>query len=72
MCTLAPTSVPDCYGYSNATLFSVGGQVYYRLNADWFGIVSAYVTQINNKQAAVAADPSVLSLTGFLRIAYRF
>jgi hypothetical protein len=72
MCALLPTSVPDCFGYSNATLLSFGGQIYYRLNADWFGIVSAYATQIKNKRADLAADPNVLSLTGFLRIAYRF
>jgi hypothetical protein len=73
MCQLAPTSVPDCYGYSTASLLGFGGQVYYRLNADWFGVVSAYATQINSKRGDVAtADPAVLSLTGFLRIAYRF
>jgi hypothetical protein len=72
MCTIAPTSVPDCFGYSNGTLLGFGGQIYYRLDADWFGIVSAYATQIKNKRADIPADPNVLSLTGFLRIAYRF
>jgi hypothetical protein len=72
MCSIAPTSVPDCFGYSNTTLIGFGGQIYYRLNADWFGIVSAYATQIKNKRADIPADPNVLSLTGFLRIAYRF
>jgi hypothetical protein len=72
MCQAAPGSVPDCFGYSNATLLGFGGQIYYRLNPDWFGIVSAYATQINNKRADQPADPAILSLTGFLRIAYRF
>jgi hypothetical protein len=72
MCQAVPTSVPDCFGYSNATLLGFGGQIYYRLNADWFGIVSAYATQIKNKRADLPADPNILSLTGFLRIAYRF
>lgn len=73
MCQLAPGSVPDCFGFSSGTLLGFGGQVYYRLNPDWFGIVSANATQIKNKRGDLTtSDPTVLSLTGFLRIAYRF
>lgn len=66
--------VNTCYGSSKTALIDVGGEVYYRLKADWFTVAS--LSLAHNTTTAVAnmatADPAVNSLTGFLRIAYRF
>jgi hypothetical protein len=64
--------VSDCYGSSNNTLIDVGGQLFYRLQQDWFGIATLHVTRITNKRSDMVADPNVLGITGFLRIAKRF
>lgn len=69
------TDVKNCFGASSGTILSVGGQIYYRLNASWFALGSIYVSQISNKSATggmVIDDPAVLSITGFARLAYRF
>ena len=58
--------------FTNGTVISAGSTVYYRFNRDWFGIGSVYVNQTSLKQAGMAADPSVLGLSGYARLAYRF
>jgi len=63
----------SCYGATNGTVLSAGGSLYYRLNRDWFLIGQAYVSQTSLKQAAMmSSDPSILGLSGYFRIAYRF
>jgi hypothetical protein len=62
----------DCYGTSNNTLFSLGGQVFYRLKADWFTIGTLHLLRITNTRSDGVPDPAVIGLTGFIRIAKRF
>ena len=65
--------VNSCYGASNTTIEGIGGDLYYRLNEDWFGIAMLSIERNTTKLAgATAEDPAILGLTGFLRIAYRF
>jgi hypothetical protein len=62
-----------CYGETNGSVLSVGGALYFRINRDWFLIGQAYVSQTSLKQAsAMTEDPSILGLSGYFRIAYRF
>ncbi len=69
---LGCTSVADCYGSSNNTLISAGGQLFYRLKRDWFTIATLHVLRITNTRSDGAVDPAILGATGFLRIAKRF
>ena len=56
-----------------AGIVGVGGDLYYRLNEDWFGIAMLSVERNTTRLAgAMADDPAITGLTGFLRIAYRF
>jgi hypothetical protein len=64
-----------CYGAAQSTILSLGGNVYFRFNRDWFAMTSVFVnrTAITHvDMAGSVEDPAVLALTGFLRIAYRF
>jgi hypothetical protein len=65
-------NVADCYGASNNTVIAVGGQMFYRLKTDWFGIGTLHVMRISNKRSDQVVDPAVLGITGFVRIAKRF
>jgi hypothetical protein len=75
---IASTSLPTCFGFTNGTVISVGGTLYYRFNRDWFGVGSLYISQNSLKEGtvmgmtAVPADPDVIGLSGFGRLAYRF
>jgi hypothetical protein len=62
----------DCYGTSNNSLISLGGQLFYRLKTDWFGIGTLHVLRITNKRSDGVEDPTILGVTGFIRIAKRF
>jgi hypothetical protein len=68
----ACTMLADCYGASNNTLFSAGGQMFYRLKQDWFAIGTMHLLRITNRRSDAVVDPAVLGLTGFVRIAKRF
>jgi hypothetical protein len=69
---LGCTMVRDCYGTSNNTLIQVGGQLFYRLKSDWFGIGTLHVLRITNKRSDQISDPNVIGATAFVRIAKRF
>ena len=72
---LSPTSVDGCYGSSSGSILSLGGNLYYRFNRDWLGIGSLAVSQqsITSGTGTTAVnDPSIIGLTGFFRLAYRF
>ena len=65
----------DCFGSANSAIISAGGNLFYRLNRDWFGMASAFlnrtnITHFENMTSTV--DPTVTGITGFARIAYRF
>ena len=72
MSVTTATDLANCYGGSNGTILSAGGTFYYRFNSDWFGIVSAYLSETTLARAGMPADPAILGLTGFLRLAYRY
>ena len=66
-----------CYGASTGAILSAGGNLYYRLNRDWFGIGSLFLsrqtlTYYRGEPAVPANDPTVTGATGFVRAAYRF
>lgn len=68
-------SPADCFGASSTTVFGAGAQVYYRIKKDIFGIGNVYVSQMGlDRQdgTMTVADPSLLSITGFVRVAYRY
>ena len=62
----------ECYGTSNNTLASLGGQVFYRLKRDLMSIATLHALRITNKRSDMVVDPAITGLTGFLRIAKRF
>ena len=67
--------ITTCSGAAQSTILSVGGNLYYRFNRDWFGMVSAFLNRTSITHVDVTgstSDPTVTGLTGFLRIAYRF
>jgi len=67
--------ITTCFGAAQSTILSVGGNLYYRFNRDWFAMASAYVnrTMVTHvDMAASVEDPAVTGLTGFVRISYRF
>jgi hypothetical protein len=67
------TDVNTCYGSSESTIEDFGGELYYRLKENWFTVASlSFAHNATRAVAAPAADPPINSLTGFLRIAYRF
>jgi hypothetical protein len=69
---LGCTMVSDCYGTSNNTVMSLGGQLFYRIKTDWFGIGTLHLMRITNLRSDGVPDPSVVAITGFIRIAKRF
>jgi hypothetical protein len=70
------TDPRTCFGTSSAKVFSLGGQVYYRIKDNIFGIGNLWFQQIGvaRKDAGGMSlnDPKITALTGFARIAYRF
>jgi hypothetical protein len=69
-------SPANCFGTSKAKIISVGGQVYYRVKDNVFAIGNLWISQMGlDRQTAptmTQSDPAILSLTGFVRLAYRF
>jgi hypothetical protein len=71
----ACSDIPTCSGASESTVLSIGGNLYYRFNRDWFAMVSAFInrTEITHIEGSTStADPAVTGLSGFFRVAYRF
>lgn len=69
------SDIPTCSGASESTVLSIGGNLYYRFNRDWFAMVSAFInrTAITHIEGDTStADPTVTGLSGFFRVAYRF
>jgi hypothetical protein len=64
-----------CFGAAKSSILSLGGNLYYRFNRDWFAMGSLFVNRIaitHTDMAGSVEDPAVLGLTGYFRIAYRF
>ena len=73
--TCSVTDLITCSGAAQSSILSLGGNVYYRFNRDWFAMGSLFLnyTSITHfDMMSSVADPGVTGLTGFLRIAYRF
>ncbi|HEX7837304.1 MAG TPA: hypothetical protein VF469_07570 [Kofleriaceae bacterium] len=71
----AGTMILACFGAAQSSILSIGGNLYYRFNRDWFAIGSLFLnrTAITHvDMTASTEDPAVIALTGFARIAYRF
>ena len=73
--TCAGATIPSCFGAAQSSILSVGGNLYYRFNRDWFAMGPLFlnrtaVTHVD--MAASTVDPAVIGLTGFVRIARRF
>jgi len=68
--------IADCYGAAEVQSFTLGGLGNYRFRPDWFVVGSAAVgRQLMSAADAVGmlqAQPSILTLNLFLRLAYRF
>ncbi|HZJ66235.1 MAG TPA: hypothetical protein VFD36_22170, partial [Kofleriaceae bacterium] len=67
--------IASCYGASSSTILSLGGNLYYRFNRDWFAMGSVFLnrTSITHIEGTTSTeDPTVTGLSGYLRIAYRF
>jgi hypothetical protein len=68
--------ITSCFGRTTGTLLSVGGQLYYRLDRDWFGVLNAYLThtdlKFNDPTIKSPLLSPILGLSGFVRVAYRF
>ena len=68
-------TIDTCFGSTTNSIVSAGGNLYYRITRDWFGLASLNVAH-QATQTLVAGtlttDPGIIGLTGFGRIAYRF
>ncbi|HEY0991226.1 MAG TPA: hypothetical protein VGD80_29435 [Kofleriaceae bacterium] len=67
--------IVSCYGASSSTILSLGGNLYYRFNRDWFAMGSVFLnrTSITHIEGTTSTeDPTVTGLSGYVRIAYRF
>ena len=75
---LTPIPVPSCYGSSKGSMLSAGGNLYYRINRDWLAFGTLFLTRQtldsygNDVTMPPKADPAVIGVTAFGRIAYRF
>jgi hypothetical protein len=73
MCNTA--TIQTCFGAAKSSILSIGGNLFYRINRDWFAMGSLFLNRnaITEVQMAMSTtDPAVLGLSGFLRISYRF
>jgi hypothetical protein len=68
----AANTIATCFGFTNGTVIALGGTLYYRFNRDWFGIGMLNITQTAIKEGGMTADPNILGLAGYARLAYRF
>lgn len=69
--TCTTTTVSQCFGTSNGSTLSIGGNLYYRINSDWFALGNLFLNRQNITTLA-GTDPPITGVTGFARIAYRF
>jgi hypothetical protein len=70
-----PAQIETCYGTSKISLLELGGTVYYRIREDLFGVGMLNVGRYNAQAGlagAVETDAPVTSISGFVRLAYRF
>jgi hypothetical protein len=71
----ATPMVLTCYGSSTLGAPSAGGLLFYRFAKDWYGFASAWASTQSltiNDAGTDEAQPAILTLSGLLRVAYRF
>lgn len=69
------SDIVTCAGASKSTVLSLGGNLYYRFNRDWFAMGSVFLNRnaITHVEGATpVADPTVTGISGYFRLAYRF
>mgnify|MGYP003631510182 CR=1 FL=1 len=75
-CGIGQADFLECFGTSESTSYSAGGVVFYRPKRNWFAMGMANVAsqKLTTANAAEVKEPqpSVLMLTAFLRLGYRF
>jgi hypothetical protein len=65
----------SCFGSSESTILSLGGNLYYRINRDWLMLGSVFLNRASIAHVDMLAsteDPPVTGLSGYFRLAYRF
>ncbi len=65
-------TIDTCYGASKVSVKQGGGTVYYRLKPAWFLMGNMFLSMQSGQTAGKAADPTLVSTSGFLRIGYRY
>jgi hypothetical protein len=71
----ATPMVLTCYGSAKLGAPSAGGLLFYRFATDWYGFASAWASTQSltiNDAGTDESQPAILTLSGLLRIAYRF
>jgi hypothetical protein len=70
------TEIETCYGAAQVQSFTLAGLAYYRFKPNWFFVGSAAIGRqlmsAANALGDLQAQPAVLTLNLFLRLAYRF
>ena len=64
-----------CFGAARSSIISIGGNLFYRINRDWFAMGSLFLNRNAVKHVDMTGstnDPAVIGLSGFARVAYRF
>lgn len=67
--------VLTCFGAAKSNILSVGGNLYYRINRDWFALGSLFINRTSITHVDMAGsvdDPAIVGLSGYARVAYRF
>lgn len=69
------SDIPTCSGASHSTIISLGGNLYYRFNRDWFALGSVFLNRTlitHVDMTGTLDDPAVTGISGYFRVAYRF
>ncbi len=73
--TCDPTKLATCWGSSTSSTISLDGLGMYRLGRSWLGVASLELAtqhlQVTDAMTAVS-QPSILMITGMVRLSYRF
>jgi hypothetical protein len=70
-----PGDLSTCFGAANSSVISLGGNLFYRFNRDWFGMAGLFINTQNITHVEMmtsTADPMIYGVSGFFRAAYRF
>lgn len=75
-CPLGSVDTLSCYGTARSTIIGAGGMIFYRPKKNWFAMAMVSIASQSlitaDAASAPANQPSVIMLTGFARLAYRF